>query len=119
MKEQNTQNFELDKLRERVAESEVIVIVGNPEDSIDPSNPWDWSCGHNVLIKCCVSNCDIDAFSRYIADLREIYTIIFKLREGKPTIVRAIDAYNPSASGRSAAVPSQAGFNVGSLSDIC
>jgi len=95
LKEQNTKNFKLDKLRETIAESEVIVIYGNPEESIDPSNPWDWNCGQNDLVSCYVNNCSIDSFSQYIADLEEIYSIIFEIRQGKPTIIRAIDTYNP------------------------
>jgi len=94
LKDQNTHNFNLDKLRERIAESEVIVIYGNPEDSLDLSNPGDWNCGQGIE-KCYVNNCSIDTFSKYIADLEEIYSIIFEIRQGKPTIIRAIDAYNP------------------------
>jgi hypothetical protein len=37
----------------------------------------------------------MDSFSKYIADLKEIYAIIYEIRQGKPTIIRAIDAYNP------------------------
>lgn len=95
LKEQNTHNFDLDKLRERIVESEVIVIYGNPEDSINSSNPWDWNCGQSSIEKCYVNNCSIDSFSKYSADLKEIYSIIFEIRQGKPTIIRAIDAYNP------------------------
>lgn len=94
LQEQNTNYLNLDKLRERIAESEVIVIYGNPEDSSDPSNPWDWNCGTSIN-KCYVNNCSIDSFSQYTADLKEIYRIIFEIRQGKPTIIRAIDAYNP------------------------
>jgi len=96
LKEQNTKNLKLDKLRETIAESEVIVIYGNPSDSEDPSNPGDWNCGQSDLDSCYVNNCSIDTFSQYIADLKEIYSIIFEIRQGKPTIIRAIDAYNPS-----------------------
>jgi hypothetical protein len=94
LKEKNTSNFDLDKLRERIADSEVIVIYGNPEDSLDPSNPFDFNCGTSFS-QCYVNNCSMDSFSKYIADLKEIYTIIFEIRQGKPTIIRAIDAYNP------------------------
>ncbi len=96
LKEQNTKNFALDKLRDKIAESEVIVIYGNPEGSEDPSNPGDWNCGQNDLTKCYVAQCSSDTFAKYIADLKEIYRIIFEIRQGKPTIIRAIDAYNPS-----------------------
>jgi len=95
LNEQNTTNLDLNKLRERIAESEVIVIYGNPEDSSDPSNPLDFNCGTDFIGKCYVNNCSMDAFSKYISDLKEIYAIIFEIRQGKPTIIRAIDAYNP------------------------
>jgi hypothetical protein len=96
LKEQNTKNFDLDKLHDRIAESEVIVIYGNPEDSTDPSNPGDWNCGQSSIDKCYVNNCSVDSFSNYIVNLKEIYSIIFEIRQGKPTIIRAIDAYNPA-----------------------
>ncbi len=95
LKEQNTYNLDLDNLREFIAEAEVIVIYGNPEDSRDPSNPGDWNCGQASLESCYVNNCTLESFSQYIADLKEIYSIIFKIREGKPTIIQAIDSYNP------------------------
>jgi len=95
LKEQNTTNFDLDKLRDRIADSEVIVIYGNPSDSDDQSNLGDWNCGQSDLDSCYVNNCSIDTFSQYIADLKEIYSIIFEIRQGKPTIIRAIDTYNP------------------------
>lgn len=95
LKEQNTKNFKIDKLRDKIAESEVIVIYGNPEGSEDPSTPGDWNCGQNDLTQCYVVECSLDSFSQYISDLKEIYGIIFEIRQGKPTIIRAIDAYNP------------------------
>lgn len=96
LKEQNTHNLDLDKLNESIAEAEVIVIYGNPEDSHDPNNPWDWNCGQTTLVSCYVNNCAMESFSQYISDLKEIYSIIFEIRQGKPTIIRAIDAYNPN-----------------------
>ncbi|MFN2303139.1 MAG: hypothetical protein ACK2TV_05335 [Anaerolineales bacterium] len=93
--EQESSHFLLKNLSERIAESEVIVIYGNPEDSVDPSNPWDFNCGQSSLNNCYVNNCSMDSFSQYISDLEEIYSLIFQIRKGKPTIIRAIDAYNP------------------------
>ncbi|QRN84137.1 hypothetical protein JR338_05195 [Chloroflexota bacterium] len=95
LKTQDTHNASLDKLRDTIAEAEVIVIYGNPESSVNPENPGDWLCGQPGGGKCYVNNCDMDTFSQYIADLKEIYEIIFTIREGKPTIIRAIDAINP------------------------
>ena len=91
---ETTNNYGLGRMREYVLESEVIVIYGNPEQSVSEDNPWDFNCGQN-LSKCYVNACEMDTFEKYIGDLKEIYSIIFSLREGKPTIIRAIDAYNP------------------------
>ena len=91
---ETTNNYDLDRMREYVREAEVIVIYGNPEQSVSDNNPWDWNCGQDFS-KCYVNACEMDTFKKYIEDLKEIYSIIFSLREGKPTIIRAIDAYNP------------------------
>lgn len=92
---QDDPEYDMARLREYIENSEIIVIYGNPEDSKDPSNPWKWNCGQNEVEKCYVNSCDMDTFETYIANLKEIYSIIFELRKGKPTIIRSIDAYNP------------------------
>jgi hypothetical protein len=92
---QDTHNANLDNLREIIAEAEIIVIYGNPEKSINPGNPGDWLCGQPGGKSCYVNNCAKGTFSQYIEDLTDIYEIIFEIRQGKPTIIRAIDAINP------------------------
>ena len=93
--DQGTYDYDLDHLREYITESEVIVIYGNPEDSVDPSNPMAWNCGQSDLEDCYVTDCSPETFSTYVNDLKAIYAKIFEIRKGKPTIIRAIDAYNP------------------------
>lgn len=80
--------------RESVAEAEIIVIFGNPIGSGDTSD-----------IGTCVSTSTAprDPPQRYTAEdfmpygdlLVSIYETVFDLRKGQPTIVRAIDMYNP------------------------
>lgn len=82
------------KLRELLAEAEVIVIYGNPRGS-----------GYPDEMETCVSTSTAprDPPRRYSAEdfdpyrdvLTSIYEIVFDLRGGEPTIVRAIDLYNP------------------------
>jgi hypothetical protein len=84
----------LPNLKEWLAEAEVVVVYGNPEES-----------GATTDIGTCV---DTDATPRpapihnSVADwqpygdaLAQIYDIIFDLRGDEPTIVRAMDMYNP------------------------
>lgn len=91
---ETTDEYDLDRMRDYVQDAEIIVIYGNPEQSVSDDNPWDWNCGQDFS-ECYVTACEMDTFEKYIADLKEIYSIIFSLRKGKPTIIRAIDAYNP------------------------
>lgn len=82
------------ELRELLSDAEVIVVFGNPRDS-----------GYTADMETCVSTSTIprDPPSRYSSEdfepyrgvLSSIYEIIFDLRDGKRTIVRAVDMYNP------------------------
>ncbi len=84
----------LGDLRDEVAEAEVVVIYGNPNESGETSD-----------IGICVSTdttprepptqySDAD-FEPYRQVLRSIYDIVVELRGDQPTIVRAIDLYVP------------------------
>ena len=77
-----------------IRDAEIVVIYGNPGASWAEDNPADWECT-NSFDPNYVNNCEMETFMQYIDDLESIYEIIFKLREGRPTIVRAFDAYNP------------------------
>lgn len=77
-----------------VRESEIIVVYGNPEDS-----------GADLEIGTCVSTSTMEReppapqtagdYQPYREVLDELYAEIWKLREGTPTVLRAIDLYNP------------------------
>ena len=86
-------NFALNNMRKYIEDSEIIVIYGTPVQSKDPENPWDWHCGQGIDT-CYVNNCEMDSFDLYIDHLKEIYTTIYSIRKGKPTMLRVYDAYN-------------------------
>jgi hypothetical protein len=83
-----------EKWPQLIPEAEVLVLFGNPVDSLEPETLA-------VLGKCLSSldpgdaALDSDAFAPYKADLGAIYEEIAELREGRPLILRATDIYNP------------------------
>jgi hypothetical protein len=82
-----------EELRELVSEAEVVTFIGNPRESISETNPWDYVCsgaGYYVV------NCSLVTFEKYIADIEAIIEEILSLRDGSPTIIRAMDCYNPN-----------------------
>ena len=85
-------NWRLDKLPNILRDAEMVVMFQNPRDSIVPENPLG-------LEECFASlppkNCDPSAFEQWTADLNAIWGEILKLRAGQPTILRAVDIYNP------------------------
>ncbi len=85
-------NWRLDKLPNILRDAEMVVMFQNPRDSIDPENPLGLEeCFASLLPK----NCDPSAFEQWTADLNAIWGEILKLRAGQPTILRAVDIYNP------------------------
>ena len=93
LKGEPTPSLKLEKLAGLIQEAEIVVFYANPEESRGEGNPADWNCidGLNAY----VNHCDMETFNTYIQHLEGIYQIIFELRDGQPTIVRAYDAYNP------------------------
>jgi hypothetical protein len=83
----------LEKMPEYVAEAEIIVFYGNPTESINPDRPGDWDCIE--WTGAYANDCDPEIFSTYIEHIETIYQRMLELREGKPTIIRAYDAYYP------------------------
>lgn len=81
-------------VRGELADAEIVVIYGNPNGS-----------GATTDIGICVSTSTarrdapqhyaVADFAAYEAVLREIYDVVFELRADEPTIIRAIDLYNP------------------------
>lgn len=85
----------LRSLREDVKEAEVIVFFADPEG--DPSVTSDFdNCIYGRATP--PENCGPETYGDYSENLKAIYAEIFTLRDGKPTIIRAIDLYNPMIS---------------------
>jgi hypothetical protein len=89
-----TPSMQLERNADEIREAELIVIYGNLMASWSEDNTADWVCTSSVGTNY-VNNCSMDTFDEYIEDLEGIYEIIFELRAGQSTIVRAFDAYNP------------------------
>lgn len=84
----------LKSLREDIREAEVIVFFANPRG--DPSEG-----GVRGGLEDCISvssppdDCTPGLYEPYLENLKAIYEEISSLRDGKPTIIRAVDFYNP------------------------
>lgn len=92
LKGKPTDNFRMEKLPSVLAEAEVVVMFLNPEESAVLGNPLDlWGC----FIREAPKNCNLATMQQWIADLKSIWAEIFRLRQGKATILRATDLYNP------------------------
>jgi hypothetical protein len=91
-----TETSTFSSLRDQIAEAEVIVFFANPRG--DPSLG-----GVQGGMEACITyygcrppdDCTSELYAPYVENLESIYEEIFALREGKPTIVRAVDFYNP------------------------
>jgi lysophospholipase L1-like esterase len=85
-------SLRLQNLASQLEQAEVVVLFANPNDSPNPQAPTD-------IDKCFrrqpVDSCPPQAFEVYIADMQELWELVFELREGQPIIVRAVDLYNP------------------------
>jgi hypothetical protein len=79
-------------LSKLLKDADFVVIWVNPEDSVIPEIPIDdgacWGYGGTV------GSCPPEAYEKFTTDLKAIYARIFELRDGQPTIVRAVDFYN-------------------------
>ncbi len=94
-------DFEHSAKREKwpqlIRDAEVLVLFGNPTDSLSPElTETAWHCVEftdpgQVEIP-------VDAFDRYRADLGAIYDEIARLRAGRPLILQAAGIYNPALS---------------------
>lgn len=87
-------------LQADIAEAEVIVFFANPRG--DPSKG-----GVQGGMEKCIGyglgqlpeDCTLQLYEPYIENLKAIYEEILALRNGKPTIIRAVGFYNPLISG--------------------
>jgi hypothetical protein len=88
-----TTSFQYEKLPEAVKEAEVVIMFLNPLDSINPQKPLNFEA-------CFFSDgppaaCELTGMKQWITDLNAIWGEIIRLRDGKATILRATDLYNP------------------------
>ena len=91
-------DFEHSAKREKwpqlIRDAEVLVLFGNPMDSLAPDvTEVAWNCVG--LTDPGRVDIPADAFGRYQADLGAIYDEIASLRAGRPLILRATGIYNP------------------------
>jgi hypothetical protein len=85
---------QFESLHADIAEAEVIVFFGNPRG--DPSQGGVMMGGMQSCIGSLVpSDCSPEFYAPYIENLKAVYEEILALRDGKPTIIRAVDFYNP------------------------
>jgi lysophospholipase L1-like esterase len=84
----------LETLRADIAEAEVIVFFGNPRGD---SSEGGVTGGMEICIDGykAPDDCTPELYEPYIENLKAIYDEILALRKGKPTIIRAVDFYNP------------------------
>jgi len=83
-------------LQADIAEAEVIVLFVTPRG--DPSKGGVHDEGMEKCIGCDghpSEDCTLQLYEPYIENLKAIYEEILALRNGKPTIIRAVDFYNP------------------------
>jgi hypothetical protein len=76
-----------------IREAEVVVVYGNPLESISESHPGDWNCVSSE--EPYARDCAPETFDTYRAHLGAIYEQVLALRGDAPVLVRAFDAYNP------------------------
>lgn len=84
----------LPKMKDQVAEAEIIVVYGNPAGSGATSDERTCASTSTASREAPTQNSPED-WAPYKDVLESIYEIIFDLRDGQPTIVRAMDMYNP------------------------
>ncbi len=82
----------LDELPAALRDAEVVVMFGNPMDLVDSETAQSIN---SCFAASAPTPCTPKAFEKYTADLKTIWTKVFELRSGKPTILRAIDVASP------------------------
>lgn len=81
-------------LRKDISGAEVIVFFANPRG--DPSKGGvEGGMEHCIRTDQPPDDCTPELYEPYVENLNAIYEEILALRNGKPTIIRAVDFYNP------------------------
>lgn len=84
----------LPKMKDEVADAEIIVIYGNPANSGSTTDEVTCASTNPAPREAPSQNSEAD-WQPYADVLKSIYEIVFDLRDGEPTIVRAMDMYSP------------------------
>ena len=87
LKGEPTSSLRLERLADEIREAEIVVFFANSRGS-DDEGAADYNCVEVGTFY--VNTCP--TFNTYIEHLESIYKMIFELRDGQPTIVRAYDA---------------------------
>ena len=86
-------------LLELIPEAEVIVVIGNPDESGTAENPSDWDCSVGLQADPACEEvkgvCGPETWVQYEADLGAIFEEVFALRGGEPVVLRTTDWYLP------------------------
>jgi len=83
---------ELGHLAAALEDAEVVVMFVNPIHSVDPANPLGLD---GCFMASAPASCGPATFEQWTADIEAIWLEIFRLRDGRATILRATDLYNP------------------------
>ncbi len=84
------------ELPQAIKGADIVVMWGNPENSIDPDMPLDfWGCFKREPPKSYAP----EAFTKFTTDMEEVWKIFFELNLDHPIILRGTDIYNPVISG--------------------
>ncbi len=87
-------NYPFQSIRKDFSEAEVIVFFANPRG--DPSRGGvEGGMEHCIRADQPSDDCAPELYEPYVVNLKAIYEEILDLRNGKPTIIRAVDFYNP------------------------
>jgi hypothetical protein len=82
----------LTKLNDELKTAQYVIMFANPMDSMLPDKPIEFDA---CFFAEKPGDCGLDRFVNYISDLEFIWKKIIELRAGQPTILRAVDIYNP------------------------
>jgi hypothetical protein len=83
-----------DQLRTDIADAEVVVFYGNPRGDAAQGGVTGGleTCMNKTVAP---DDCTPAHYAPYVENLKAAYEEILALRDGKPTIIRAVDFYNP------------------------
>ncbi|MFO8037635.1 MAG: SGNH/GDSL hydrolase family protein [Anaerolineales bacterium] len=81
-------------LKADISEAEMIVFFANPRG--DPSKGGvEGGIEHCIRLEPPPYDCTLELYEPYIENLKAVYEEMLALRNGKPTVIRGVDFYNP------------------------